>query len=49
MEMRKWLRLLCCWFWRTAKAMGLVYQYLRRIFLEANGFSMFEYHILYVL
>jgi hypothetical protein len=42
-------RLLCCGFRRTGKAMGQVYQFWLRICREINVFSMFEYHVFYVL
>jgi hypothetical protein len=38
-------RLLRCWFRRTGKAMGQVYQCRRKIYQEINVFSGFEYHI----
>jgi hypothetical protein len=53
-KVRKWLRrrskkLLCCWFRRTGKAMGQVYQCWWRICRDINIFFRFEYHIFYVL
>jgi hypothetical protein len=41
-------RLLCCGFRRTSKAMGQVYQ-CWRICRGIHVFSMFEYHMIYVL
>jgi hypothetical protein len=42
-------RLLCCGFRRTGKVMGQVYKCWWRICRETNVFSMFEYHMFYVL
>jgi hypothetical protein len=42
-------RLRCCGFRYTGKAIGQVYQCWWRICWEINVFSMFEYHMFYVL
>jgi hypothetical protein len=41
-------RLLCCWFGRTGKVMGQVYQCWWRICREIHVFSRFEYRMFYV-
>jgi hypothetical protein len=42
-------RLLCCGFRGAGKVMGQLYQCWRRICLEINVFSRFEYRMFYVL
>jgi hypothetical protein len=47
-ELRKWMRLLCCGFQRTGKAMGQVYQCWWRMCREIF-FYKFRYHMFCVL